>query len=135
MRLLAFAAVAASLVVLPAHAMAQEPDPEFVEEPAPEAELAPLIDKLSDPDVQAGVAGMLAAMSQVMLDMPIGPLAEAIERAGGEPTGYDGDATVRDLAGPGAEAIPAELAERVPEMMNGASGMAKGFEAMLPPCT
>lgn len=123
MRLLALAA-AASLVALPAHAFAQETEPE--------SELATVIEKMEDPVVQAGVAGMLAALSEAMLDMPIGPLVEAIERADGEPTGLEEDATIRDLAGPEAEDLPAEMAERVPEMMDAASGMARGFEAMMP---
>ena len=115
---------AATLAVLAMPAAAQDAEPD--------TDLAPVIAQMSDPAFQDTMAVMIGSLGEVLLDMTIGPLAEAVERAGGEPTGYGPDARVRDVAGPDAQDLPAELAARTPQMMDAASGMARSLEAMMP---
>lgn len=134
MRLLALAAamaVAAPLGAVPVIASAQDAPEEVA--PATDADLSALTDKLSDPDFQDGMGEALSAVSDILLDLPVGPLIEAAEKMAGEPVSdYDRDATVRDLAGPDAERVPEEIRERVPQMMSAMSGMAEGLAVMLP---
>lgn len=101
---------------------------------AEERPLAEAAAKLSDSRVQASMAAALAALGEALLDMPVGPMLRAIEGVDG--TGRESpvpaDARLRDLTGAEAEAMPAELADKVPAMMAGMAGMAGALEAMLP---
>lgn len=99
---------------------------------APETALAEISQKLADPDFQAQAATIAQVLVGTLLDLQVGPLAEAVNKAThGEVPAIDPEARVRDLA-PGAEDMPDEVSERLPEAMNAMSGMAEGMQTMLP---
>ena len=117
-RSLAIAAPLALLAV-PAHA-------------ADESEMAPVIEALSDPDQQQTMAQTLSTLSQMLLDLPLAPMARAVAQAAGEdPEAIDPQMTLRRMS-PDAERVPEQLSARVPQMMGAMAGMAEGVEAMLP---
>jgi hypothetical protein len=98
--------------------------------PAPAGEMA---EKLGDPEIQRKLADAASAMGEALLDIPLEPFARAMrtvdpEAAADLPAG----ATLRDMAGPGADAVPAEMGRRLPRMMGAMAGMAGTMEAMLP---
>lgn len=118
----------ASLALAPASALhAQDypvSDTEF--------DAAQMAERLSDPAMQARLATTLATLSQVLLDLPIAPLAQAVEDAAGEDLGYIApDATLRSMA-PEAEAIPEVVERELPRAMDRMAGMAGAVEAMAP---
>lgn len=120
------AAVSALAFASPAAVMAQEAVPD-------DHAMETLADKLSDPAEQERLTGMVEAMSHVLLSMPVAPLMEAMaEATGGEPGEVDPDATLGELAGPGAERVPEEIADKLPQMMEMMAGMAKSFESLKP---
>lgn len=97
-----------------------------------DSELAPLVKQLSDPDRQQSMAQTLSAMSQILLDLPLAPMARAAAQAAGEdPDEIDPQLTLRRMS-PDAERMPEELSARVPQMMGAMAGMAEGMDAMLP---
>lgn len=120
LRSLALAAPAAALLMpLPAQA-------------SHDSELGPVIESLSDPERQQAMAQTLSTLSQMLLDLPLAPMARAVAQAAGEdPDLVDPQMTLRHLS-PDAERVPEELSDRVPEMMGAMAGMAQGMEAMLP---
>ncbi|RDC60490.1 hypothetical protein HME9302_01698 [Alteripontixanthobacter maritimus] len=98
-----------------------------------EAAAVVMAERMRDPAVQDRMVGVLADLMDAMLDVKVGPLAETLEEFGDEPVeGIDRDATLRDLAGPDAEDIPADVAEELPRAMDAMAGMTKGLAAMLP---
>lgn len=101
---------------------------------ADERDIADFGQKLSNPANQAAVAVALAAMSEALLDFSIEPFTRAMEAAGGGGSVRDlpPDARLRDLAGPGAESLPSDIARETPRMMGRAADMAGAVEAMLP---
>jgi hypothetical protein len=97
-----------------------------------ESEMAPLIETLSDPDRQQAMAQTLSALSEMLLDLPLAPMARAAAKAAGEdPEEIDPQMTLRKMS-PDAERVPEELSASVPQMMGAMAGMAEGVEAMLP---
>lgn len=123
-----YLAIAAALVVAsPVSLAAQEVASES------ESRVANLSDRLSDPAEQERIAGMVDAMGEILLAMPVGPLMEALSEATGEDgPDIDRNATVRDLAGPRADRLPAEIANKVPPMMGMMGAMARSMDAMRP---
>lgn len=127
MRALPIAAAAVLALATPSLAYAQDALP-LEAEPA----LAEMSEKLADPEFQAQAASVVQVLLGSMLDLKVGPFAEAMNRAtDGEGPDIDPDATIRDLA-PEAEDVPAEVSERLPEAMNTMSAFADGMQAMLP---
>lgn len=89
-------------------------------------------ERMQDPAQQREMALMLQAMTEVLLDMPIGPLAEAAaDMAGEEAAKIDPDMTLRQLA-PDAGQVSEEVARNVPRAMRAAGAMAEGMAAMAP---
>lgn len=123
---------AASLVAIaaPMPAFAQDTEtPLEVEEPV---ELADLTDKLSDPERQREVALMARAISEVLLDLPVAPLMEAMGQiAGEEAPMVEPGTTLRSLA-PQAGRVPEEIERNLPRAMDAVSAMAGAAEIMLP---
>lgn len=123
---------AASLVAIaaPMPAFAQETEAALeVEEPV---ELADLTDKLSDPERQREVALMARAISEVLLDLPVAPLMEAMGQiAGEEAPMVEPGTTLRSLA-PQAGRVPEEIERNLPRAMDAVSAMAGAAEIMLP---
>ncbi len=127
MRALPVAVAALLAFAAPSAAFAQEEPPE-----APEASLSELADKLGDPLFQDQAATMAEALLGAFLELPIGPMAEAVGKAtGGEDFDVDPNARIVDLA-PEAQDIPRDVSDRLPGAMSAMSGMAEGMELMLP---
>ena len=97
-----------------------------------EPALGDLAERLSDPEFQAQAAGLAQILVGTLLDLEVGPMAEAIDKAtGGRGPDIDPDARLRDIA-PDAEDLPEEVGERVPEAMAAMGSMADGMQAMIP---
>lgn len=97
-----------------------------------------LAETLSDPLEQQKMAAMVGAVGEVLMQVPVGPLIDAVSRAVPEEAAEEmpaiaPDATLRDLAGrDNARRIQAEIADKVPDMMAMLGGLVKGVEAMRP---
>lgn len=122
-----------SLVAVAAVLVAATPATLSAQEAVPDERATELVERLEDPAEQQRVAGMLGAMGEVLLSLPIGPMMEAMAKATGDPDpDVDPSTTVRDLAGPEAEDLPEEIADKVPQMMGMMAGMVEGLDAMRP---
>lgn len=120
---------AAAALVLPAPAFAQDAYDDAPEAAAP---LTDLGERMKDPERQREMALMLQAMTEVLLDMPIAPLAQAAaDMAGEQADDIDPDLTLRHMA-PDAGRVGEEVARTVPRAMQAAGAMAEGFAAMTP---
>jgi hypothetical protein len=103
-----------------------------------QADMMALSDKMADPHVQDGVADMLGRMTQVMMNMPVGNIAAAVEKAvPGEKMRVNGRRvragdTVADLAGRDGEKLPGQIDKGVHQAMGIMSGFAAAFATMLP---
>ena len=99
---------------------------------AQQGEAGRIAERLSDPDYQQQLAETAAVMGEILLDMPLAPMAEVVaEMTGKDPATVDPDLTLRRAA-PGADRVPEEMADKLPRMMDGMAGMASGIDAMLP---
>lgn len=126
MRILGVAAAGLLVFAVPSAATAQDASTHDAQA------LTELSEKLADPAFQEQSAIMGEALMQVLLDLPVGPMAEALNKAtDGRSPAIDPDATVRDLA-PKAEQLPGEVGENLPVAMTALSGMTEGMAAMLP---
>jgi hypothetical protein len=127
MRALPVAAAALMVLSLPAAASAQD----AVDAPNTQP-LTELSEKLADPAFQGQAAIMGEVLVQMMLELPVGPMADAMSKAtdGRSPT-IDPDAKLRDVA-PDAERLQGQVADKLPLAMEKMSSMASGMEAMLP---
>ena len=129
-----FSLAVAGAILAPAPAIAQiesvDPDTLLNEaEGEPSVELG---EKLADPAMQEQIATTVTVMSEILLDLPLAPLAKSLAEAGVESADrIPRDATLRKLA-PGAERVPEELAENLPRMMNAMAALSKGLEEMRP---
>lgn len=124
-----FPAAAATMLALvsPSLAFAQDTPADPTE-----TALAELSDRLEDPEFQDQAASVAQVLISTLLDLEVGPLAEAIDRAtDGKGPDIDPDARLRDLA-PDAEELPDQVAERVPEAMAAMGAMTEGMQAMIP---
>lgn len=90
-------------------------------------------EKLTDPMVQAKVATMAALMTEMLLDLKVGPLARAMgEMGNADARDIDPDARLRDLAGPEARDMPRQVARELPRAMGQMGRTADAFEDMMP---
>lgn len=123
----ALAAIPMAFAPLPALAQDASQD----EQPKPA--LSELTNKMSDPAEQAKMAAMVGAMGEVLMELPVGPLLDAVAKMpGANVPNVDPDSTVRDLAGPDADRIPDQISEKIPMMMGVMSGLMQSLEAMRP---
>lgn len=94
--------------------------------------LSDLGEQMRDPAYQRDMALMLQAMTEVLLDMPVAPLAQAAaEMADKETRDIDPDLTLRRMV-PQADRAGEEVARVVPRAMQAAGSMAEGLAAMTP---
>ena len=108
------------------------PVPAFAQDAADAEGLSQMAEQMGDPARQQEMAMMMEAVAEIMLDLPIAPMAEAMAQATGrDPAKVDPDMTLRKVA-PDAGRLPRDIAENTPRAMQAMSGMARGFEAMLP---
>lgn len=96
--------------------------------------LAGFADRVDDPIVQEGFSEGIERMAGAMMNMRVGPLAEAIERA--RPGTVDRrirrDSTVGDLAGRDADYLPERLGDQSRQMMGMMGGFARAMATMMP---
>ena len=121
------------------YSASEYPDTEYVDEGADDyrdndSSINDIADKMADPAMQYGVAATIERATAAMMNVPVGPFAEAIENArpGTVNRRIRRDATVGDLAGRDAEYLPEELGSRSREMMGMMGGFAKAMAAMMP---
>ncbi len=130
MRKSVLSALSLAAIAVPAPLLAQDADlpvPEFEEEAA-----ADLAEKFSDPEYQRQTAMLMRTLSEVLLDLPLGPLMEAAgEMAGKEVPVVDHDSTLRSMA-PEADRIPEEIERNLPRAMEAMGTMAEALEDMRP---
>lgn len=124
-----------SAMALAAFAPAFAPDTAYAQAKidGQESRAGELAKQLHDPMTQYAVAGALSAMSNILLDMKIEPLVRVMESAGaGTVRDLPADATLRDMAGPGADRAQNEIVDKIPEMMGRMGAMAGAFDEMMP---
>lgn len=122
-RIILATALAAGCAISPVAALAQD-------RMTPGAEMA---EGLADPQTQETFGTLAAGMMEVLLEMPVGEFLRAAAEMNGEnPADIDPDATVRDMAGPDANALPGRFAEEAPRMMDMMAQMAGMMGRMLP---
>lgn len=127
--MLGAALLAAVATPLPAFAQDSEPALPLAED---QADMKDLTDKLSDPERQRELALLARTLSEVVLDLPIAPLMEAMGQiAGEEPPMVEPGTTLRSLA-PEANRVPEEIERNLPRAMDAISAMASAAEVMLP---
>lgn len=99
-----------------------------------ESSINDVADKMSDRAMQYGVAATVERATAAMMNVPIGPLAEAIEQArpGTVNRRIRRDSTVGDLAGRDSAYLPEELADRSRDMMGMMGGFARAISLMMP---
>jgi hypothetical protein len=125
MRIVLPAAFAVALALLPANALAVEP--EF------ESDTRRMAEELRDPVRQAQIAGAAEAVTDAVLSMPAAPVLRALaEIAGHDPNYVHPDLRVGDFVGPDAADAPREFAYRLPQMMGAMAGLAVALEDMMP---
>ena len=89
--------------------------------------------KLNDPMTQYAIAGMLSAMSKALLEMPVAPMVDAVEKASGKRVGkLPRDARVADLAGTDQDEMREKIVTHVPRAMAALGAMATAAGAMAP---
>lgn len=97
-------------------------------------EISDIADRMDDPLVQDGVSNGIERMAGAMMNVRVGPMVEAIERA--RPGTVDRrirrDSTVGDLAGRDADYLPERLGDQSREMMGMMGGFARAMAAMMP---
>lgn len=101
--------------------------------PTPEAgALADMAQQMQDPERQRELAMVAQTMAEVLLDLPIAPLAKAAaEMAGEEARQIDPDLTLRKLA-PEAGELSGEIGRNAPRAMQAAGTLAGALAAMAP---
>lgn len=96
--------------------------------------ISDIADRMDDPLVQDGVSDSIERMAGAVMDVRVGPMAEAIERA--RPGTVDRrirrNSTVGDLAGRDADYLPERLGDQSREMMGMMGGFARAMAAMMP---
>jgi hypothetical protein len=102
--------------------------------PSNEAKMREMADRLDDPAMQDSIAGMAEGLGNVLLKLPIGKFANAIEKARPGTVGRDisEKATIADVAGRDADRLPAELGKQSRVAMKAMSGFASAFASMMP---
>lgn len=89
--------------------------------------------RLSDPLTQYAIAGMISAMSKTLLDMPLEPMVDAMEKATGRrPANLPRHARVADLAGTDHEQVREKIVEHVPRAMTAMGALATAAGKMAP---
>ena len=89
---------------------------------------------LSNPESQAALGEAMAGLVEALMQVRAAPFVKALDRAdpGRRDRGIDPDATLGDLAGPEARAVPRQIEQRLPQMMGAMAGMAEAVDAMRP---
>lgn len=129
MRRIILAATALPLACLAAPAFAQDID----DAPVAETEtLDRMAQSLSDPVRQAQLAATLAALTEIVLDIPLAPIVEPLAEAAGEPAGrVDPDLTLRRMA-PGSDDLSRTIQDNLPQAMDRMAAFSGSLAALVP---
>lgn len=129
MRRTIFATTVLPLLCLAVPAFAQETG----QAPAAETEaLDRMAQSLSDPARQAQLAATLAAVTEIVLDIPLAPLVGPLAEAAGEPVGsIDPDLTLRRMA-PRSENLSRDIQDNLPRAMDRMAGLSGSLAALVP---
>jgi hypothetical protein len=120
------AILAAAMALAPLPALARE-------EAASAGKAAEVAEKLNDPMTQYAIAGMISAMSKALLEMPVAPMLDAVEKASGRRAGnLPRGARLGDLAGADQEKVREQIVEHVPRAMAAMGALATAAQAMAP---
>lgn len=120
---LAMITMTAVCALLPATAIAAEPD----------TETGRVAEELRKPERQAQIAAAAEAVTDAVLSMPAAPLLRAAKEVAGEnPDEVDPDLKVGDIVDPETADKSYEFAHRLPQMMGAMAGMAAAMEGILP---
>ena len=124
------AAACAFAAPLPAFAQMETVDPDV--EYSDSEPVDSLTEKLGDHATQEHLAATVAALSDVLLDMPLAPLAKALADAGVEAADeVPPDTTLRQLS-PEAGHVLEEIADKLPAMMDAIASMAVAMRELAP---
>ncbi len=98
------------------------------------AEMIAVADEMSRPENVKKIANMVEGIAGAMMEMPVGQMAAAIEKAspGILKSSIPANATVADLAGEDADKLPREFATKTRDMMSMAGSFARVFAELLP---
>lgn len=100
--------------------------------PAQGEALSDMQTTLADPAKQQEIAATLRVLGEILLDMPLAPLAEAAERITGEAMpDVSPNTTLRSMA-PEASRLPEQLERSTPHAMAAMGDMTQALEALLP---
>lgn len=93
-----------------------------------------IAERMADPQMQDRIASAVEIMTRTVMDMPVGPLVESIEKArpGTVKRDIPRDATLADIADRDAEALPEKLGEGSRQMLSMAGSLAQAMAAMMP---
>lgn len=129
MRKVLITAVSAAALAAPLPALAEE-----VPKPAEEeSRTAQMAKNFADPERQRDMALMMRAMAEVMLDMPVAPMVEAMENATGEAgPKVAPNATLRSMSPDVASKMPELIEKGVPAAMSAMGAAADGAAKMTP---
>ena len=115
----------AALIAAPLPAAAQDT-------PTGREVLTDLQTTLADPAKQQEVAATLRVLGEVLLDLPLAPLADAArDITGEEMPEISPDTTLRSMA-PEASRLPERLEENAPRAMEAMGEMSRALATMLP---
>lgn len=127
MRRIILATTALPLAMLAAPALAQDYAP-----PAEPEALDRMAESLSDPIRQAQFAATLAAVTEIVLDIPLAPLVAPLAEAVGEPTTrVDPDLTLRRMA-PRSDTLSRDIQDNLPRAMDRMAGVSGSLSALVP---
>lgn len=103
-------------------------------DPDEQANINEMADQMADPAMQDGVAAAVETMASAIMRMPVGQFAQAVEtaRPGTLRKRIRRDATVADLAGRDARALPETLGQGSRQAMGMMSGFARAMAVMMP---
>lgn len=84
--------------------------------------------------MQDRIATAVETMTRTVMDMPVGPLVDSIEKArpGTVKRNIPRDATLADIADRDADALPEKLGEGSRQMLSMAGSLAQVMAAMMP---
>jgi hypothetical protein len=102
--------------------------------PADDGAVNEIAAKMADPQMQDRIATAVETMARTVMDMPVGPLVDSIEKArpGTVKRNIPHDATLADIADRDAEALPEKLGEGSRQMLSMAGSLAQVMAAMMP---
>lgn len=100
---------------------------------APETEtLDRMAQSLSDPVRQAQLAATLAALTEIVLDIPLAPIVEPLAEAAGEPAGrVDPDLTLRRMA-PRSDDLSRTIQDNLPQAMDRMATISGSLAELVP---